>query len=102
MELAQQILKAISSMCLDRRARERTAAFNALQKVVLAADDAPALGTAEELVWLLEQLLYGTLGRITALTASEDDLRGASSLFHLFVVSMTRKEHERFKCVFGC
>jgi brefeldin A-resistance guanine nucleotide exchange factor 1 len=101
-ELAQQILKAISSMCLDRRARERTAAFNALQKVVLAADDAPALGTAEELVWLLEQLLYGTLGRITALTASEDDLRGASSLFHLFVVSMTRKEHERFKCVFGC
>ena len=74
--LAQQILKALASMCLDSRPAERGAAFSALQKVVLAADDAPALGTAEEIVWLLEQLLYGTLGRITALTTSEDDLRG--------------------------
>jgi brefeldin A-resistance guanine nucleotide exchange factor 1 len=75
--LTQQILSAISSMCLDTRLSERAAAFEALQKVVLE-DDTLALDTAEDLVWLLEKLLYGMLRRITALTASEDDLRGTS------------------------
>ena len=64
-------------MCLDSRLSERTAAFAALQQLVLAADETLALGTAEDLMWLLEQLLYKLLRRITAKTASEDDLRGA-------------------------
>lgn len=75
--LTQQIMTAISSMCLDSRLSERTAAFAALQQLVLAADETLALGTAEDLMWLLEQLLYKLLRRITAKTASEDDLRGA-------------------------
>ena len=68
--LAQQALQAIAEMCLDARPAERAAAFDELQKLVLAAEGA-GLGTAEGLSWLLEELLYGLLRRIAAVTRAE-------------------------------
>ena len=72
--LAQQALQAIAEMCLDARPAERAAAFGELQKLVLAAEGA-GLGTAAGLSWLLEELLYGLLRRIAAVTRAEDELR---------------------------